>query len=672
MAASLVLVAFVVAQFSAQPGEIGARVEVFKLQDSQGGWHSLDDLAERRATVVVFVGAECPVAQQYAPRLAQLRADYAPRGVGFLAIDSNQQDSLAKIAHFARSHNIEFPALKDPGAAVADRFGAERTPEAFVLDRDRVIRYRGRIDDQFGVGYARGKANRADLAAALDELLADKQVTVMKTEAVGCRIGRINRKPATGDITYSKHIAPILQSRCVDCHRAGQVGPFALTSYDEVIGWAETIRETVDSNRMPPWHANPEFGHFYNENRLTKDEKRLIGEWVENGAPEGDRADLPPAPKFDGEWAIPKPDLIVTMPEPFTVPDKGTVPYKFFRTDISFDEDRWLVAAEGRPGNRAVVHHLLLFYIPPDTKQISPEMPFFNVLGAYVPGLPTGVLPPGIARRIPAGSKLAFQLHYTPNGTEQVDQSSVGIVFTDAKNVKKSLEVGMALNFLFRIPAGAKNYGVEASHRFGEDMLLFTLQPHMHLRGKAFRFDAIYPDGQRETLLDVPRYDFNWQLTYALAEPKRLPEGTTLRCQAAFDNSADNLSNPNPQAVVTWGDQTWEEMMIGAFDFFPAEQDLTLGRPQITPSGEKSDVRFRYRPTVEAHEVYLAGSFNEWQPMARKLDGPDAEGFYSATVSLPPGRYEYKFVIDSKFWRPDPGNPDVGKNRNSVLRIPTP
>jgi peroxiredoxin len=672
MRAMCLLLALAASPMIGQAAHVGGRIEAFKLQDSLGGWHSLTDLADCRAVVVVFVGVECPVAQQYAARLVELAARYEPKGVGWLAIDSNQQDSLAEIAHYARSHKIEFPVLKDPGAVVANQFGAERTPEAFLLDRDGIVRYRGRIDDQYGVGYARGKPAHRDLEAAIDELLAGRDVKVARTEAVGCHIGRIVHKPPMGDVSYSKHVAPIFQHHCIGCHRVGQVGPFALTRYDEVLPWSETIREAVDSNRMPPWHANPAFGHFINESRLTEDEKRLIDEWVDNGAPQGDPSDLPPPPDFDGEWAIPAPDVVVTMPEPFAVPAKGTVPYKFFRTEISFDEDRWLIAAEGRPGNRAVVHHLLLFYVPPDTKQISPEMPFFNVLGAYVPGLPTGVLPPGIARRIPAGSKLVFQLHYTPNGSEQIDQSSVGLVFTDAKNVKKSLEVGMALNFLFRIPAGANDYRVEASHRFGEDTLLFTLQPHMHLRGKSFRFDALLPNGQKDTLLDVPRYDFNWQLTYALAEPKLLPEGTTLHCTADFDNSADNLSNPNPEAAVTWGDQTWEEMMIGAFDFFPAEQDLTVGRPQIERKGEEYEASFRYRPSIAAQEVYLAGSFNEWRPTSTKLDGPDREGFFSTRLVLAAGRYEYKFVIDGKTWRADPGNPDIARNRNSVLNVPGP
>jgi peroxiredoxin/mono/diheme cytochrome c family protein len=653
----------------ARAAEPGDRIEEFKLPDCRGGWHALSEPAEAKAVVVAFIGVECPVVQTYAPILARLAADYEPQGVAFLAIGSNRQDSLAELGHFARTHKLRFPVLKDAGNKVADQFGAQRTPEVFVLDRRHVVRYRGRIDDQSGVGFRRANASRRDLALALDELLAGREIAVAKTEPAGCHLSRVPRRPAKGDVTYSKHIAPLIQKHCVSCHRARQVGPFTLTAYEDVAAWADTIREAVDGGRMPPWYANPEHGRFINEARVSEEEKRLLDEWVANGTPEGNPADLPPPPEFAGEWAIPEPDLVVTMPEPFTVPAKGTVPYKVFMTDVSFDEDRWLIASEGRPGNRAVVHHMLFFYVPPG-ERISPEMPLYNALGGYVPGLPTGTLPEGIARRIPAGSKLAFQMHYMPNGEEQSDQSSVGLVFTDPKNVKKSWQIDMALNIFFRIPAGAKDYRLEASHRFDEDTLLYTLQPHMHLRGKSFRFDAIYPDGRTETLLDVPRYDFNWQLTYALAQPKLLPEGTRLHCTAIYDNSADNLVNPDPTKAVMWGDQTWEEMLVGAFDTVSAEQDLTLGPPSIRKRRAEYEVTFRYRPTIAAQRVYLSGDFNRWQSTAHAMQGPDREGRYSTTLALAPGKYEYKFVLDGTKWRSDPGNIEqVKPSRNSVLRL---
>jgi hypothetical protein len=264
-----------------------------------------------------------------------------------------------------------------------------------------------------------------------------------------------------------------------------------------------------------------------------------------------------------------------------------------------------------------------------------------------------------------------FQVHYTPNGIEQSDQSSAALVFADPATVKKRLAVNMALNFQFRIPPGDPDFHVSAEYRFDEDMVMYTMLPHMHLRGKSFRFNARYPDGRLETLLDVPRYDFNWQNAYIFAEPKPMPEGTVLRCEAVFDNSEDNLVNPDPTTSVGWGDQTWEEMMIGSFDAARAEEDLTLGRPRVERVGPNEyRVKFRYGPATGDLPVYLAGTFNEWNPRGLAMTGPDDEGFFSADLTLAAGTYEYKFVIDGTTWRSDPGNPDrVGFYKNSVLSV---
>ncbi len=285
--------------------------------------------------------------------------------------------------------------------------------------------------------------------------------------------------------------------------------------------------------------------------------------------------------------------------------------------------------------------------------------------------MPPAVYPEGNYRRIPAGSKIVIQAHYTPNGRAQSDRSEVGLVFADAKSAKQELTVSAALNWQFLIPPGAASYTVQATHRFDQEMLLFSLTPHMHLRGKSFRFEALYPDGRSEILLDVPRYDFNWQNSYGLAEPKRMPERTEIRCTAVYDNSAENLANPNPQRPVTWGDQTWQEMMVGTMSVALADQDLSEGLPvaKRLDSGEY-DVTFRYRPAGKVDSVYLAGGFNEWKPMGQRMDGPDAEGRYATTITLPAGTHEYKFVVDGTRWRADPGNPvQVGFYRNSQLRV---
>ncbi|HEV3024126.1 MAG TPA: redoxin domain-containing protein, partial [Pirellulales bacterium] len=510
---------------------IGRTIENFQLKDHLGSGHELAEWSERKAVVVAFLGTECPLAAHYGRRLAELAAEYGPRGVAFVGINSNRQDSLSEIGQYARRHEIEFPLLKDPANRVADLFGAERTPEVFVLDPGRMVRYHGRIDDQYGVGFSRPKPEHSELAAALDELLADRDVNQSETKATGCRIGRVSRTPPTGDITYATPIAGILQQRCVRCHRPGQVAPFAMTSYAEVAGWAESIREVIDEGRMPPWHANPQFGHFVNDSRLPDDERKQIFEWIAHGAPEGDPADLPPPVEFVEGWRIAKPDVVLPMTAAFTVPARGTVEYQHFELDYQIENDTWIQAAEVRPGNAAVVHHLVLFFVPPGRElRNSPEAVLFNSLAGFAPGMPSSSFPLGTAKRVPAGSKLMIQAHYTPNGREQTDLSSAGLVFADPATVKKQLMTQVALTFQFRIPPGADNHRVEANYRFGVDMKLYSLLPHMHLRGKSFRFEANFPDGRTETLLDVPRYDFNWQNSYALAEPKSMPEGTVIHC----------------------------------------------------------------------------------------------------------------------------------------------
>ena len=280
---------------------IGKQIADFQLQDYLGARHSLADWTNKKAIVVAFLGTECPLAKLYASRLVELAGQYDQQGVQFIAIDANQQDSLAKLTKFARDSKIEFPLLKDLENKVADQFGATRTPEVFLLDEHRAICYHGAVDDQYIVGVTRTKAETQYLANAIDQLLAGKYINTPLTGVSGCFIGRVSHKPPTGDITYTKQIAPIFNSHCVQCHREDQVAPFALTSYEAASAWADTIREVVENERMPPWHANPEYGKFRNDCRLADADKQTIYTWIENGMPEGDPADLPEPPKFNAD-----------------------------------------------------------------------------------------------------------------------------------------------------------------------------------------------------------------------------------------------------------------------------------------------------------------------------------------------------------------------------------
>jgi peroxiredoxin len=558
----------------AAAGPIGKQVDNFSLPDFHGKAYSLDDYKDK-VVVLAFLGTECPLAKIYAPRLRDLAAEFETQGVVFLGIDANLQDTLTEIGAFARVNGITFPMLKDNNNVLADRVGAVRTPEVFLLDRQRVIRYWGRIDEQYGfktgAGYVKPKLSERNLANAIGEVLAGKEVSRPVVKADGCFIGRVAKVAPHGDVTYSKQVARILQNRCVRCHRLGEVAPFAMTSYEEVVGWAETIREVVQEGRMPPWFADPRFGHFINDVRLSADEKQQIGTWVENGCPRGDVNDLPEPRKFAEGWQMGEPDQIVYMrDEPFTVPAEGVVAYQFFTVDPGWTTDKWIQTTESRPSNRAVVHHIRVYIQPESVSDAFAR----EGIGAYAPGFIPNICPPGTAIHVPANSKLLFQLHYTPNGTQQDDRSMIGIRFADPRTVKKILHTDGVQNTTFRIPAGDPNCEVKAEHMFLKDTLLLSLTPHMHARGKDFTYEAEYPDGTTEVLLDVPHYDFNWQLRYTFAEPKVMSKGAKLRCTAHFDNSADNLANPDPTKDVTFGDQTWDEMMLGFYTSMDRAQDF--------------------------------------------------------------------------------------------------
>lgn len=549
---------------------IGRQAPAFTLRDQYGKPHALADYADRKLVVLAFLGNECPLVKLYAGRLEQIAQEYGPRGVAVLGVNANRQDALTEMTAFSQQHKLTYPLLKDAGNVVADALAASRTPQVFVLDASRTVRYAGRVDDQYGIGFQRPSPTRRDLVAALDELLAGHEVSQPVTEAPGCLIGRMTKVEPQGTVTYANQISRLLNERCANCHHAGDIAPFPMTSYDEIVGWASTIREVVEEERMPPWHANPAHGKFSNDGRLSAAEKQLIYDWVDNGCPEGNAKDLPTPPQFAEGWQIPQPDQIVYIQEkPVKVAAKGVLPYRYFLVDPFFKEDKWIKAIEARPGNRAVVHHIIVGFSKPK------EHPRLGLGGGslvgYAPGMPPAKYPEGAAMFVPKGSKISFQVHYTPNGTEQLDRSSVGIVFADPKEVRERVDGDEAANTHFRIPAGADNFAVESRHHFHKDVRLVSMTPHMHMRGKAFRYEAEYPDGRTEILLDVPRYDFNWQMRYDLAVPKLLPSGTRLHCTALFDNSENNLSNPDPKRNVGWGEQTWDEMMIGYFTTLPGE-----------------------------------------------------------------------------------------------------
>jgi hypothetical protein len=393
-------------------------------------------------------------------------------------------------------------------------------------------------------------------------------------------IGRATSAGYDSNVTFTKDVAPIFYNRCVECHRPGEIAPMSLITFNEARPWAKSIKQKVVDRSMPPWLASAENHDFKNERRLSQKEIDTITAWVDAGAPKGNDKDLPPTPKFEQGWSIGKPDAIVALDQDVAVPADGVVPYKYLTVQTNFDEDKWVQAAEIRPGNRKVVHHIIIFVQEPGAKtELSGEGRIgrgYKLCG-FAPGEQPKIFPAGTARLIKKGSKLTFQLHYTPNGEPANDRSYVGLIFAKAP-VQKVALTATATNARFVIPPGDGNYEVSSSWTATDDVRIIDLMPHMHVRGKDFTYTAVYPDGRTEVLLRVPKYDFNWQLLYQFKDPVFLPKGARIDCVAHFDNSAKNKYNPDPTKEVRWGDQTWEEMMIGWFDYVLEKQNVTEAR----------------------------------------------------------------------------------------------
>ena len=386
-------------------------------------------------------------------------------------------------------------------------------------------------------------------------------------------------------VTFTKDVAPILQTHCQSCHRPGEAAPFSMLTYEDVRPWVGAMKLAVQQKIMPPWFADPQYGHFANDRSLSQQDIKTIVSWVTAGAPEGDPKDMPPAVKFTQGWGIPQPDLVFQLPQPFPVPASGMVEYQYVIVPTGFTKDTWVQAAEVRPTERAVVHHIVAYVREPGSNYFKDQKPgvFFEApppktddktdtsalpsdfLVGYAPGQPAEILQPGQGKLIKAGSDIVFEVHYTPNGKPVMDRTKLGLVLAK-ETPKQRVQTLSATNGTFQIPPGDPDYRVDASFEVGAQVTLAGLHPHMHTRGKDFEYRLVFPDGETRTILRVPAYNWHWQLWYNLEEPIILPKGTRIECTAHFDNSANNPENPDPTKTVIWGQQNWDEMMVGFFN----------------------------------------------------------------------------------------------------------
>lgn len=383
---------------------------------------------------------------------------------------------------------------------------------------------------------------------------------------------------ASPQITYYKHALPVIQKNCQGCHRPGEPAPMAFLTYEGTRPWAKAMKQAVLRKSMPPWFADPHVGKFTNDRSMSEADVKTLVAWVDSGAPAGNPSDAPAPLTFAEGWSIGKPDLIVEIPEAIPVPASGTIEYTYVIVPTGLTEDKWVQMAEARPDQRAQVHHIIAFVRQPGNKWFREypvgkpfipkkggEMGMGEFLTGYAPGSPPEVLRPGQAKLIKAGAELVFQMHFTANGKATADRSRVGLVFS-TEPVKQRVLTLAASDHKFVIPPGAPNHRVDGAITLHKPSELISLLPHMHLRGKAMEISAVYPTGEREKLLWVPNYDFNWQLWYQLPQGKILPAGTTIEATGYFDNSPNNKANPDPTKAVRYGDQSWEEMMFGFFD----------------------------------------------------------------------------------------------------------
>ncbi len=528
----------------------------------------------RVATAVVFLAEECPTAKLYGKKLGKLAKEYADQGILFLAVDSTPGTDAKKASAYAQAAKLDFPLLLDPLQVVASRYDVKVSTTALLLDPEFRPVYRGAIDDQYTLTEKRPHAGNEWLVEAIESLLAGTEVADAATEASGAEL----RAAPPIAVTFNDHVAPIVHRQCAECHRPGQVGPMSLLDYDDVRGFAPQIAEVVGQGRMPPWHADARYGHFENERRLTDTEKALLIRWAETGAKEGDSKRAPKPPVFQDEgWAMGKPDLIVEIPETQEIPADGVVPYRYvFSPSAQIKEEHWVQAVEIRPTAQDATHHVLVFYVPPG-KPATALLAGLNdgsivgagYFGVQVPGCRPNLYPEGTGKKIEPGGTFIFQLHYTPNGKKTQDRTRMGLRFCKTKP-KQEVQTRGVFSFNLQIPPNESHYVVTAKTTFKKPVRLLSMFPHMHMRGAAFRFERLTGEGDDETrtiLCDVPKYDFNWQNFYLPKEPVRFEAGELLFCTAAYDNSKGNPFNPDPSRTVFWGEQTFEEMMVGYIDF---------------------------------------------------------------------------------------------------------
>ena len=544
------------------------RVDNFVLLDHKGDAHDLYYYNNSPAIVIMVQGNGCPIVRNALTDYNALREEFAANGTTFFMLNSNLQDRRETIAAEAEKYAIAVPILHDETQLIGESLDLIRTGEILVIDpKSWEIVYRGPINDRQVYERQKNEASEHYAADAIKAVLAGEPVEIAKRDAIGCLINFAQKNQSHEQISYSETIAPMLQEKCVVCHTEGGLGPWAMNDYTMVRGFAPMIREVVRTKRMPPWHADPHIGVFKDDKSLSVEETQTLVHWIEAGAPRGNGPDpLAESKIAQVDWPLGEPDLVLDMPK-YTIPASGVVEYKYPRLQNPLDVGVWVRAATVLPGDREVVHHILAGSIDADTsKQKRDSGVFDNYLIGYAPGNESNVFPEDTGVYIAPGGEFTFQLHYTPVGRETVDRSKIGLYF-HKERPDNFYRQEVVLNPEIYIPANEARHKEVAYFEFDKPAEIHDLVPHSHYRGVASKFEIVHADGRTEAILSVPNYDFNWQRTYEFVEPKLVEPGARLVHTTWYDNSANNPGNPDPNRNVPWGQQSWDEMLYGAFSY---------------------------------------------------------------------------------------------------------
>lgn len=590
----LALALLMVHQAGSNPPEpntakLNKKVDPFKLPLPSGKEWSSDEVKDARAVVVVFLSFECPVSNGYAPTLVGLHEKFKAEKVAFLGVIPGDDLSLDEMGKYVRQYNLPFPVVRDGRFQLADQLHATTVPEAFVLDGNRVLRYRGRIDDSYTARLKRNpKASSRDLEQAVKSVLAGESVRTPATHPIGCAIARDRVAKNDGKVTYHRDVLPILQEHCQGCHRPGEVGPFSLLTYKQAVNWAEDIRDYTREGKMPPWKASGG-GPFHHERKMSEKELAVLDSWVKEGTPEGDPAHAPRAREFTDGWQLGTPDLVLTLPEEMVLGASGKDLFRCFVLPTGLTEDKFVTAVEVRPGNKRIVHHTLNFFDtsgkaremeqkerqrPKKANEVdrgpgytvgmgvgfTPKAGQFGGIGGWAPGQRSRFLPEGYGWPLPRGADVVLQLHYHRNGRVESDRTSVGLYFAKNQGTKPYRSAVIPGRFLV-IPPGVENHKVTGQIEALEDGELRSVMHHMHMLGRSAKVTMTPPGGQPTTLLEIKDWDYNWQETYFFQQPVPFKAGTKFSVEANYDNTDRNPNNPfNPPTWVRFGEQTDNEM----------------------------------------------------------------------------------------------------------------